>query len=167
MAYGILQIKSSKYAGWQILFLLEGGVTLAVAIAILFVLPMGLSSAWMLNEREKQHAVARVRADSIETFDEHGNYVEEHHKITMQNVKDAVTDWKKLIIIVCNRRLPIYALLVIANGYSLCDSSSLRFRNLPASHCSRHGFSWSPGQSDVREPIFGVSSPTVLYIQRH
>jgi MFS family permease len=68
IAYGVLQINSSKYASWQILFILEGAATLGLAVLTYFVLPEHVSTAWMLNDDERRHAAQRLEIDG-EVFD--------------------------------------------------------------------------------------------------
>jgi hypothetical protein len=56
----------------------------------------------MLNERERQHAIHRMREDSPEGLDSEGRYFEEQHNIRWSNLKEAITNWKKFTIIACN-----------------------------------------------------------------
>lgn len=101
IAYGVLQINSSQFADWQILFLLEGALTLGLAVATYFLLPEHVSSAWMLTPEERTHAVRRLEVDGRVFEGTDTEYVGEDRKITMRNVRDAATDWKKILIILC------------------------------------------------------------------
>jgi MFS family permease len=130
IAYGIFHIHSTKYKDWQLLFLIEGGVTLFMAIITLFVLPDKLSTAWFLSESERRHAVHRMQIDNPQV-DEDGNHIEDNHKVTLQNLRDAITDWRKLLIICCNicSVLPVSVfsvfmpLIVKGMGYSGVDAN--------------------------------------------
>lgn len=46
IAYGIFQIKNTALHNWQWLFILEGLITLVMAIVTIVVLPSRLESAW-------------------------------------------------------------------------------------------------------------------------
>jgi MFS family permease len=130
IAYGIFHIHSAKYKDWQLLFLIEGGVTLLMAVITLFILPDKLSTAWFLSEPERRHAVHRMQIDNPQV-DKDGNHVEDNHKVTMQNLFDAITDWRKLLIICCNicSVLPVSVfsvfmpLIVKGMGYNGVDAN--------------------------------------------
>jgi hypothetical protein len=106
-------------------FLVEGGVTILMAFVTYFVLPAKLSTAWFLTPAQRQHAVRRLQVDNPDV-DEEGNFIEDNHKITWQNVRDALKDWKKLITICCNicATMPVYVfgvfmpLIVKGMGYN-------------------------------------------------
>jgi MFS family permease len=147
IAYGVLQITSSQYDDWQILFLLEGGLTLGLAVATYFLLPEHVSTAWMLNPDERAHAAHRLEIDGRVFEGTDTEYVGTERRITMRNVRDAVTDWKKIAIILCvcfsnpsrsrsteNQQnmcatMPVYAfttflpLIVKGMGYSHIDAN--------------------------------------------
>jgi MFS family permease len=125
IAYGVLQLHSSRYAGWQILFLLEGGLTLLIALLILVFLPVDVGRAWLLTDRQRRHAMHRMQADNLNVGDGSYNPSQSDRNIRWTNVKDAITDWKKLLIIVCNicATVPVYGfgiflpLIVQGMGY--------------------------------------------------
>ncbi|OWZ26829.1 high-affinity nicotinic acid transporter [Cryptococcus neoformans AD2-60a] len=58
IGYGVFQLESSL-KGWQILFLIEGGFTVACSIIIFFLLPISPAKATFLNDRQKK--IARLR----------------------------------------------------------------------------------------------------------
>jgi hypothetical protein len=94
------------------LFLVEGVMTVAVALIALAVLPTDISNAWFLTEVERGHALRRMERDLQtssdsgigEAIDSDGDLytAKDNHKITLQDVKDVFMDWKKLLIIVFN-----------------------------------------------------------------
>jgi MFS family permease len=100
-AYGIFQIKSSLYKDWQLLFLIEGGATIFMSIVTFFILPAKLSSAWFLTPEQRFHAERRMQIDNPHV-DKDGNQIEDDNKVTRQNVMDAFSDWRTLLIICCN-----------------------------------------------------------------
>ncbi|KAI9773975.1 MAG: hypothetical protein M1839_001987 [Geoglossum umbratile] len=55
----------SKWRSWQVLFLIEGGMTMVVALAGFFWLPRGPGSAWFLRVHERQWAERRVLDDRM------------------------------------------------------------------------------------------------------
>jgi MFS family permease len=59
LSYAIFHIKSDKLAGWQILFIIEGGLTICVAIVAFFVLPGYPSTVKFLTPEEKKVAIMR------------------------------------------------------------------------------------------------------------
>lgn len=63
LAFGCFQIDSSL-KGWQILFLLEGSLTLLVAVLAFVFLPRDIDSAKFFSEEEKDYAKYIVRTDS-------------------------------------------------------------------------------------------------------
>jgi MFS family permease len=100
-AYGIFQIKSPLYKDWQLLFLIEGGATILMSVITFFVLPAKISSAWFLTPEQRIHAERRMQIDNPHV-DKDGNQIEDDNKVTRQNVKDAFSDWRTLLIICCN-----------------------------------------------------------------
>lgn len=100
-AYGIFKIKSPHFKDWQLLFLIEGGATLFMAIVSFIVLPRRLGTAWFLTPEQRAHAERRMQID-CPTIDKDGNPVEDDNKVTKQNVLDAFSDWRSLLVICCN-----------------------------------------------------------------
>lgn len=62
LAYGVFQVKSRLW-GWQILFLIEGTITIAFAALVFWLLPFAPSSARFLSDREKVVAMLRILKD--------------------------------------------------------------------------------------------------------
>lgn len=54
---------NAKWRPWQILFLLEGSLTIIVAFAGFFWLPHSVETAWFLTPEERQYASSRVVRD--------------------------------------------------------------------------------------------------------
>jgi MFS family permease len=125
LAYGILHLETSRLQGWQMLFLIEGVLTVFVAILAFTLLPADVTHVWFLTKKERAHAVRRMERD-LQTFAytdmqetgsnaDHLVYTAESpladsdHSVVWLDVQDALKDWKKLLIIVCN----ILSVLVI------------------------------------------------------
>jgi len=137
IAYGIFQIHPSPTSSihtWQILFLLEGGLSILMAFITFALLPADLNTAWFLTSHQRSHAVARMQADIGAVAGgfgvlEHGTNVDT--SVTKRDVVDAVTDWPKIITIVFNifATLPVSALgtfmplIVRGLGYASVEAS--------------------------------------------
>lgn len=55
LAYAVSFINSNKIESWRILFLLEGGLTLLLAVIAVFILPEGLPTCKWLTQSEKDY----------------------------------------------------------------------------------------------------------------
>jgi MFS family permease len=123
LAYGLLRIKSDNLHGWQILFLVEGGITVFLGIISFFLLPKSLSKAWFLTPEERRHAIRRMELD-LAGAQEEGDI--DSTALVKRDFIDVAKDWKKLMIVLCNITtvLPVTAfttfmpLIVQGMGYS-------------------------------------------------
>ncbi|CEO58390.1 hypothetical protein PMG11_03119 [Penicillium brasilianum] len=112
LAYGLLHSETSTLRGWQMLFLVEGVMTVAVALIALAILPKDISKAWFLTEMEKGHALRRMERDLQMGFDSAiGDCIDsdgdlyaakDDQTITVRDIKDVFMDWKKLLVISFN-----------------------------------------------------------------
>lgn len=112
LAYGLLHLETSSLQGWQMLFLVEGVITVGVAFLAAAIMPTDISKAWFLTEVEKAHALRRMERDHKttsdsgigESVDSDGDLhtVNDDNRITLRDIKDVFMDWKKLLIIVFN-----------------------------------------------------------------
>lgn len=57
----------SSWKSWQVLFLIEGCVTIVIAITGFFWLPHSAKTAWFLTPEERKWAEARIKADQANT----------------------------------------------------------------------------------------------------
>lgn len=145
LAYGLLHLETSALRGWQLLFLVEGVITVGVALVAATILPTDISNAWFLTEVEKAHALRRMERDHQTTsdsgigegIDSDGDLytAKDDNKITMRDIKDVFMDWKKLLIIMFN----ILSVLVRFDLVPLCFpglliSSLSLLRPLPLSY---------------------------------
>ncbi|KNZ79001.1 hypothetical protein J132_07153 [Termitomyces sp. J132] len=73
IAFGVFHIEVIKYKSWQFLFWIEGGATICLAVICFFWLPRSPSTWWILSDREKTIARARVLSDSSVKVDERLN----------------------------------------------------------------------------------------------
>lgn len=70
LSFGIFQIKNSKLKGWQILFLVEGSLTVIFAVVAFLYLPRSPEKSHFLSENEKECARWRIEIDSSAKSDE-------------------------------------------------------------------------------------------------
>ncbi|CAJ2509979.1 Uu.00g058790.m01.CDS01 [Anthostomella pinea] len=128
IAYGLLKIEPPGIHGWQVVFLLEGGVTVLLGILSFFILPKNLASAWFLSPEERLHAVRRMELDLAGTQEEPDV---NSTSVTKRDMLDVARDWKKLLTVVCNITtvLPVTAfttflpLIVQGMGYEEITAS--------------------------------------------
>lgn len=59
-------VDSDAWKSWQVLFLIEGSLTVIIAIIGFFWIPNSPDTAWFLNPTEKQWAGTRIRLDRIQ-----------------------------------------------------------------------------------------------------
>ncbi|KAL5422001.1 hypothetical protein PMIN04_005103 [Paraphaeosphaeria minitans] len=81
ISYGVFQIKHS-IPGWKWLFIIEGAMTVILALIAFFWLPASPSSAWFLNDAERQLAERRTLRDLSSTA--HSEF----------SIKDCFRTWK-------------------------------------------------------------------------
>lgn len=117
LAYGVFHINSSKIGGWQILFLLEGGMTIVCGAIAFILLPLFPQRAKFLSEKEKETAVVRLLKDSSKMIDAPFKWSE---------FLAPAKDWK------------FYVLIIFALCYGTASSTATTF--LPQL-LSRFGFS--------------------------
>ncbi|WWC73878.1 uncharacterized protein I206_107850 [Kwoniella pini CBS 10737] len=64
LSYGLFQVKTTKLHGWQLLFVVEGALTLIAAVASWFILPKYPTQASFLTPEQKVAGVMRLLKDS-------------------------------------------------------------------------------------------------------
>jgi MFS family permease len=112
IAYGLLKVQTASVHGWQVVFLVEGGVTVLVGVVAFVVLPGDVGKAWFLRAREREHAVGRMERDLAGMQEEESEFGARENGVKVRDLVDVVKDWKKMLIIVSN----ITAVLVSLGG---------------------------------------------------
>ncbi|CAF1300901.1 unnamed protein product [Adineta steineri] len=85
IAYGIGQIKLSKIAHWQLIFIIEGFPTILMAICCWFFLPDSHEQARFLTVEQRQLGIELLAEDSGASH---------NHSFSWSQVKSVYTDWK-------------------------------------------------------------------------
>jgi hypothetical protein len=67
----------------------------------------------VLTQTEREHSLRRMDIDVMKNFevDEDGNAIKETRMISMRDIRDVLTDWKKILTVVFNilATLPVSA----------------------------------------------------------
>ncbi|ORZ24380.1 major facilitator superfamily domain-containing protein [Absidia repens] len=85
VAYGITQIPTNHLQTWQLLFLIEGAPSVALAVLAAWYLPNDPETAKFLTEEERRVAVGRLAKDAGAAND---------HSWSWAQVYSVFTDWK-------------------------------------------------------------------------
>lgn len=103
-AYGVFHLRGRLH-NWQYLFIIEGTLTMFLAIASCFFLPSGPGSAWFLTQSERKFAKERIRIDGAK-------YITENHeaegsqrvanRLNKRDFVETAKDWKLWTVLVCN-----------------------------------------------------------------
>ncbi|PVI01589.1 MFS general substrate transporter [Periconia macrospinosa] len=67
ISYGVFQIEHGVVQGWKWLFVIEGAMTVLIAVAAYFWLPASASTAWFLTQEERSVAEHRTLRDLSST----------------------------------------------------------------------------------------------------
>jgi len=127
LAYGLLHV-DGRLRGWQVVFLVEGAISILIGIVAVGTLPTSLEKAWFLSAEEKAHAIRRMELDLAGT-QEDADASSRH--VSRRDIIDVAKDWKKLLTVVCNIAsvLPVTAfttflpLVIQGMGYEGIDAS--------------------------------------------
>ncbi|KAJ5818979.1 hypothetical protein N7474_004570 [Penicillium riverlandense] len=104
IAYGIFQLNGALH-GWQYLFIIEGSLTVFVALLAFLLLPKEPGSAWFLNAAEREYAAQRIRIDNERyVMKEYGatNTGEVSQRLTKRDIIETAKDWKLWSVLICN-----------------------------------------------------------------
>ncbi len=76
ISFGVFQMKNTGHTQWFYLFIIEGTLTLAIAIGCFFILPLNIRSAWFFSKEEMDTAEKRILTDSAEHLEVKFNWKE-------------------------------------------------------------------------------------------
>ncbi|RSH95815.1 hypothetical protein EHS25_000908 [Saitozyma podzolica] len=86
LAYGLTQIQTSALTGWQLLYIVEGCVSVAWAPVAYVLIPNRIDESWFFNAKEK--AMCRVRYEANKRF------YNPEETFQWREVRRALYDWK-------------------------------------------------------------------------
>jgi MFS family permease len=89
LAYGLTQVRSSVLRGWQVLYIVEGAITLAFAPIAYFLVPNRVDQSWFLTARQKDLCHTRLLINR--------RFYNPDEKFSWKEVKRGFFDWKTLI----------------------------------------------------------------------
>ncbi|CAF2313380.1 unnamed protein product [Rotaria sp. Silwood2] len=139
-AYGIAQIKSSKLAEWQLIFIIEGIPTIILAILCWFYLPDSPEQARFLNGKQRQLEIDRLIQDAG---------ISHHDSFSWSQVLSVFTDWKTYI----------YAMIYI------CGTTSLQGITLVLPTLIHEMDQWTPIQTQLMAiPPYLVAFISILIV---
>jgi len=105
ISYGTFQMHTHHYR-WFYLFIIEGSLTMFVALVTFFIVPKSIRSCRFLTEAEKNVAEARILAESAEALENHFSW------------KEALSEW---------RTPHPYVRIIVAITYSTLLTSNNNF----------------------------------------
>jgi hypothetical protein len=91
--------------GWQYLFIIEGSLTMFVALLAFLLLPNQPGSAWFLSPAEREYAAQRIRIDNERyVLKEYGatDIHEVSQRLTKRDIIETAKDWKLWSVLICN-----------------------------------------------------------------
>lgn len=139
LAFGIFHLNYTRLHNWQYLFIIEGSLTILIAILAWFWLPAGPGSAWFLSNEEKVFAVQRIIKDnSAWTAHDFGRDGVERERLTRRDARETARDWKLWFLLFFNicasvpsQAFSVFMPMVVQGlGYSSVDANlvCLQFR---------------------------------------
>ncbi|KAF2212283.1 hypothetical protein CERZMDRAFT_41448 [Cercospora zeae-maydis SCOH1-5] len=90
---------STGWKSWEVLFLIEGCMTMTVALIGFVWLPKSADSAWFLNGEERAWAESRMRAD---TYPDEVKSKQGHESLSRHDVVSAFFNYQIWHLLVCN-----------------------------------------------------------------
>jgi dolichol kinase len=156
-AYGVFHLHGMALHNWQYLFIIEGSLTVFIAIVAWFWLPLHVSSAWFLNEEERTFAATRIINDNANwVAHEYGNNGMEKDKLTRRDFTETCRDWKTWYLLVFNicasvpsQAFSVFLPLVVQGlGYSSIEANLM---SVPPYVCGAIGLYLFALSSDHRK----------------
>ncbi|CAG5164230.1 uncharacterized protein ALTATR162_LOCUS6625 [Alternaria atra] len=132
IAFGIFHLNRTELYNWQYLFIIEGSLTVLVAILAWFWLPQGPGSAWFLNAEEQGFAVQRIIKDNSKwVAHNYGGDGIERERLTRRDVVETAKDWKLWFLLFFNicasvpsQAFSVFLPMVVQGlGYSSIDAN--------------------------------------------
>ncbi|KAH7406473.1 major facilitator superfamily transporter [Phaeosphaeria sp. MPI-PUGE-AT-0046c] len=103
IAFGVFHLKSNALYGWQCLFIIEGTLTVIMALIAWFWLPHEPASAWFLAKDERQFAAVRIIKDNFDYVAHNSNETDRSHsRLSKRDVIETMVDWNTWYVLVFN-----------------------------------------------------------------
>lgn len=140
LAYGVFHLTGSRLHNWQYLFIIEGSLTIIVALVAWFWLPKGPGSAWFLSAEEQRFAVERIHRDNSKYVAyEYGGSGRQEQRLTRRDFVETGKDWKLWYVLVFNicasvpsQAFSVFLPLVVQGlGYSSIQANLVRIHIYP------------------------------------
>lgn len=134
----MFHLRSTVLYNWQYLFIIEGILTVLVALVAWFWLPDGPGSAWFLSEEDRLFAVARIAKDHVDYTPTYRSNGVETIRLTNRDITETAKDWKMwyvLVFNICasvpNQTFSVFLPLVVQGlGYSSIEANLVSIRVL-------------------------------------
>ncbi|KAJ4985597.1 major facilitator superfamily transporter [Stagonosporopsis vannaccii] len=102
IAYGIFRIEAPHLHNWQLLFIIEGGLTILLGVAASIWLPHGLEQAWFLDTKDRQSAATRLKDNTTSAGQHAPGSTCGKPRLSMRDVRETLRDWKLWYVLVFN-----------------------------------------------------------------
>ncbi|KAI4934826.1 hypothetical protein J4E85_002686 [Alternaria conjuncta] len=157
IAFGIFHLNNTRLHNWQYLFIIEGSLTILIAILAWFWLPAGPGTAWFLSHEEQVFAVQRIIKDnSAWTSHDFGRDGVERERLTKRDARETARDWKLWFLLFFNicasvpsQAFSVFMPIVVQGlGYSSLDANLM---SVPPFVCGTIGLYLFALSSDHRK----------------
>jgi MFS family permease len=137
-AYSVFHLNGSRLYNWQYLFILEGALTVVMALVAWIWLPDGPGDAWFLTKEGRILATSRITKDNVDyTMHDHASNGIETDRLTRRDVQETVKDWKMVYILVfnicasvANQTFSVFLPFVVqGSGYSSIEANLVSFHD--------------------------------------
>ncbi|KAH3904308.1 hypothetical protein HBH56_236400 [Parastagonospora nodorum] len=156
IAFGVFHLRGYGLHNWQYLFLIEGILTILIAVVAWFWLPADPGSAWFLDADERLFAVSRITKDNADytpAFNSNGILEDQ---LTRRDVVETAKDWKTWYVLafnICasvpNQTFSVFLPLVVRGlGYSSIQANLM---SVPPYICGAIGLFLFALSSDHRK----------------
>jgi sugar phosphate permease len=166
LAFGIFHLKGLALQNWQYLFIIEGSLTVLLAIVAWVWLPDGPGSAWFLDHYEREFAANQINNDTV-SFRSESDEVKARG-LTKRDFIEAGKDWKTWYVLLFNicasvpsQAFSVFLPLVVVHGLGF-SSIEANLVSVPPFICGAVGLYLVAFSSDRHQErgyhiIFGIS----------
>ncbi|KAF9891538.1 hypothetical protein FE257_004005 [Aspergillus nanangensis] len=162
LAYAFTRISTPNYAGWRWIFILEGAITILVAIAAFFVLDEYPETSRFLSDDYRDIIVGLIAQDREERHEE---------KITVRRIVQSLGDWKLwvfaimyMLCVVTSYGMAYFMPLILNEkmGYSGALSQLLTTPPYFYAVLLAVGLAWLSDRQRIRSPFIAFFALNVI-----